>query len=251
MVGVAGQFAAMFLADRWKHLLPHEAWILAIGALPLVVMLGLAAAITSRRHRRRQQEIAERLKTLGFECRLAPSPEESAAFLTPLEPLVPALGLRESGGNLQWLAVQEHSQGQARLLEFQYYTGSGETLEEHRRTVVIWPATRSDLPGARLGQLAGFLAERKREIERRGKETAEPNDRAFAELARKWTLIGDTVAAARFLAPAVRPELVESPEDENWCFGSGWACCSFPHPLDADNLARFLDRARRILTPAP
>lgn len=251
LLGVAGQLAAMAYMHRWKHMLPHEAWILFIGALPAVLMMVLAAIIVRRRDRRRQQRIAERLATQGFQFNLKPSPEDKAAFYAPLAPLQSSLGLDRGAEAFQWFAVQEHSQGQVRLFEYQYFTGSGKTLQEHNRTVLVWPATHTDLPGACLGHHPGVVAIRFDWLQRRVHRKAELQDPRLKQLARKWSLFGNAETAARFFTPAVRAELDRSPRGENWSLGGGWACCAFRGLFDVDNLERFQERARQILTLAP
>ncbi|MGV3724745.1 MAG: hypothetical protein ACO1SX_27930 [Actinomycetota bacterium] len=250
LLGVAGQIAVMFVLHGRKHWLPHEAWILVIGILPFVLMLFLAVAILRRLNRRRQQRMAERLTALGFQVNLNPTPEDKAAFFQALEPLKSPLGLDRGADALKWYAVQGQSQGQLRLFEYQFVTGSGKYTEEHNRTVVLWPGTLTDPPGARLGQLPGFLALRMGWLQRRPNRKTELKAPGFADVARKWSLVGDAGTGARFLTPAVRAELDRSPMGEVWSLGGGWACCGFRHLLDADNLPRFLERAERILTLA-
>jgi hypothetical protein len=248
LLGVAGQLAVMFVLHGWKHRLPHEAWILVIGILPFVFMTFLAAAILRRRNRQRQQRIAERLKPQGFQFNLTPSPEEKAAFYAPLAPLQSALGLDRGAEALQWFAVQDHPQGQVRLFEYQYFTGSGKTMQEHSRTVLVWPATHPDLPGAALGHLPGLVAIRFDWLQRRVHRKAELQDPRFTALARRWSLFGNAETAARFFTPAVRAELDRSPRGENWSLGGGWVCCAVRNLLDAENMERFQERARQILT---
>jgi hypothetical protein len=242
LLGVAGQGVAMVFASAHKHLLPHEAWILPIGVVPFLLMFFVAVAVLRARDRARQRKILARLQVLGFAITPNPSQEQKAAFLAEIAPLQRGLQLYGDANSLRWLAVQDHPAGRTIVFEYQYITGCGKSAQEHNRTVVLGTTTAPT--GILVAVRYGWL-------ERRAVRSAELKVPELHDVARKWSLFGDAGLGSRFLTPTVRSELTRSPQGETWYLGNGWIGCGFRHLLDANNMVRFLERTRSVLSQSP
>ncbi len=72
----------------------------------------------------------------------------------------------------------------------------------------------------------------------------------FADVAVRWSLIGDALTATRFLKPAVRTQLLNSPKQETWCMGAGFVCCRYKGVFDAPQIEQFFAHARATLAAA-
>lgn len=72
----------------------------------------------------------------------------------------------------------------------------------------------------------------------------------FADVAVRWSLIGDVLTATRFLKPAVRTQLQNSPKRETWCMGAGFVCCMYKGVFDAPQIEQFFAHARATLAAA-
>jgi transcriptional regulator of nitric oxide reductase len=72
----------------------------------------------------------------------------------------------------------------------------------------------------------------------------------FADVAVRWSLIGDAATATRFLNPGVRAVLAHSPKQETWCIGAGFVCCMYKGIFDRPQLEQFLAHSRRVLAAA-
>jgi hypothetical protein len=247
-VTVAAFLAVVMLSIhlRWETVL--GAWTIVPALATLIGGLVVAWTVTSRRNRQRVQRVAVWLDRSGFEVMVKPTPAWRTDLAAPLAHLLPSLDLRTGATGIQWFAVQR-SAG-VRLFEHLYVTGSGKTFQEHYHTVVAWPAGHPDLgssglataPWLFLAQYNRFL---RREVKKRELQLPE-----FADVAERWSIIGDAATAARFLQPAVKAQLTNSPKQETWCMGAGWVCCMFKGVVDAPQIEQFLAHSWGILAAA-
>jgi hypothetical protein len=223
-------------------------WTMVPALATLIGIIVTGWIVTSRRNRQRIQRVATRLDADGFQVVAKPTESERTDFAAPLAHLLPSLDLRHGPVGIQWFAVQ--LTGGARLFEHLYITGSGKTTQEHYHTVLAWPASHPDLGSSGFATAPWlFLAQYNRFLRRdvRKRELQLPE---FADVAKRWSLIGDATTATRFLRPAVRSQLDNSPKQETWCMGAGWVCCMFKGVVDIPQLEQFLAHARETLAAA-
>ena len=244
-VAVAGFLAVVMLSIHleWEKVL--GAWTLVPALTILIGGIAVALIVTSRRNRQRIQRVAARLDGDGFEVMVKPADASRTEFAAPLAHLLPSLDLRNGAARIQWLAVQRA--GGVRLFEHLYITGSGKSTVEHYHTVVAWPAEHPDLGSSGLATAPWlFMAQYHRFLRRdvRKRELQLPE---FADVAERWSILGDAATAARFLKPAVRAQLDNSPKQETWCMGAGWVCCMFKGVVDAPQIEQFLAHSRELL----
>jgi len=247
-VAVAGFLAVTMLSIHleWEKVL--GAWTLVPSLTILIGGIAVALIVTSRRNRQRIQRVAAWLDGSGYEVMAQPTEAWRADFAAPLVHLLPSLDLRTGPIGIQWFAVQRTSG--VRLFEHLYITGSGKSTQEHYHTVVAWPAEHPDVGGSGLATAPWlFMAQYNRFLRRdvRKRELQLPE---FADVAERWSILGDAATAARFLKPAVRAQLDNSPKQETWCMGAGWVCCMFKGVVDAPQLEQFLAHSRNILAAA-
>jgi hypothetical protein len=217
----------------------------------LATLIGVIASgliVTSRRNRHRIQRVAARLEGDGFQVASKPTEAERTDFAAPLAHLLPSLDLRHGAVGIQWFAVQRT--GGARLFEHLYMTGSGRSTQEHYHTVIAWPAGHADLRGSGLATAPWLFLTQYNRFIRREVKARELQAPEFADVAKRWSLLGDAATAARFLKPAVRAQLDNSPKQETWCMGAGWVCCMFKGVIDVPQLDPFLAHGREILAAA-
>jgi len=214
----------------------------------LIGGLAVAFIVISRRNRQRIQRVAAWLDGSGYEVTVKPTETGRADFAAPLAHLLPSLDLRTGPIGIQWFAVQRTSG--VRLFEHLYTRGSGKTYQEHFHTVIAWPAGHPELGSSGLATAPWlFMAQYNRFLRRdvRKRELQLPE---FADVAERWSILGDAATAARFLKPAVRAQLANSPKQETWCMGAGWVCCLFKGVVDAPQIEQFLAHSREILAAA-
>jgi hypothetical protein len=248
LVAVAAFLTVVMLSIHFQVEKVLGGWTLVF---PLAILIGIIATgwiVIWRRNRQRIERVAARLEGDGFQVTSKPAETERTDFAAPLAHLLPSLDLRHGAVGIQWFAVQRT--GGARLFEHLYITGSGKSTTEHYHTVIAWPAGHADLRGSDLATAPWlFLAQYNRFLRRdvRKRELQLPE---FADVAKRWSLIGDATTATRFLKPAVRAQLDNSPKHETWCMGAGWVCCMFKGVVDVPQLEPFLTHARGILAAA-
>jgi hypothetical protein len=187
--------------------------------------------------------IADKLHILGFQVRLEPSAEEKAAFFQRIEVFSRAADLRQGAERLCWIATRDTTEGPSFLCEYEFITGSGKSTQEHYRTVVVMPKI---WPGAGIGWPNAFFMWRLGKIPRKLMRRKESTDPAFADLAKDWSIDGDTATGQAFLTPQVRALLATAPRGEIWSAGGDVLCCCYQNPMDAANVAKLLARAEAI-----
>jgi hypothetical protein len=247
-VAVASFLAAVFFSI-------HIGLEKTLGAWTMVPSLGVLAGVivtawivTSRRNRQRIDRVSAHLRDRAFQVTVRPAETERTDFAAPLAHLFPSLDLRYGATGIQWTAVQQT--GGVRLFEHLYMTGSGKTLQEHYHTVIAWPEGHPELGHSGFATAPWFFMAQYNRFMRREVRKRELQDPKFADLAERWSLIGDAGTAVRFLSPRVQVELQRSPKQETWCMGAGFVCCMFKGVLDVPQLEQFLNHARTTLAAA-
>lgn len=223
-------------------------WTMVPALATLIGGIVAGWIVTARRNRERIQRVAARLAGDGFQVVPKPTEAERADFAAPLAHLLPSLDLRQGATGIQWHAVQPA--GGARLFEHLYMTGSGKTTQEHYHTVIAWPAGHPDLGNSGLATAPWLFLAQYNKFLRRDVRKRELQLPEFADVAKRWSLIGDAATAARFLKPTVQMQLGNSPKQETWCMGAGWVCCMFKGVVDVPQLEQFLAHSRGILAAA-
>jgi hypothetical protein len=247
--GAVGAFlTVVFLSIHFHLEKVLGGWTLVPALAALIGVIVIAWIVTARRNRQRIQRIAARLEGDGFQVEAKPTEAERTDFAVSLAHLLPSLDLRHGAVGIQWFAVQRA--GGARLFEHLYMTGSGKTLQEHFHTVLAWPAGHPDLRNSGLATAPWFFLTQYNRFMRREVKPRELQLPEFADVAKRWTLLGDAATAARFLKPAVRAQLDLSPKQETWCMGAGWVCCMFKGVVDVPQLEPFLAHSRETLAAA-
>lgn len=187
------------------------------------------------------------LESQGFLVSLHPQPETKAGFYPSLAGVLASWGADQGPERIQWIALAEPAERRMAVMEYIYFTGSGKTLQEHAFTVLAWPSAHPEFP-ALLAQAPSVMLWRMprwaRGWLRRKEELRLPGLEAFQK---EWEVRGDAATAQRVLTPAVRTVLEHSPRHECWHLGQGWACACHRSTLDATQLRRFLNHARRVL----
>jgi hypothetical protein len=245
---VVAFLTVVMLSIHWRLEDVAGAWTLVPAAATLIGGIALGWIVTARRNRERIQRVTTRLEGDGFQTNAKPAEDERTQFAAPLVHLFPWLDLRHGATGIQWFAVERA--GGMRLFEHRYTTGSGRTLNEHFHTVIAWPAAHRELGQTGLATAPWlFMAQYHRFLRRdvRKRELTSPE---FADVAVRWSLIGDAATAARFLQPAVRTQLQNSPKQETWCMGAGFVCCLYKGVFDVAQLEKFLAHARATLAAA-
>jgi len=240
--------AVLMLSIHWRLEDVAGAWAYAPAAATMIGGILLQCLVTARRNRARIQRVAARLEGVGFQTNAKPAEAERTEFAAPLAHLLPSLDLRQGAIGIQWYAVERA--GGMRLFEHRYTTGSGRTLNEHFHTVIAWPAGHRELGQTGLATAPWlFMAQYHRFLrgDIRKRELTLPE---FADVAVRWSLIGDASTAARFLQPAVRTQLKNSPKQETWCMGAGFVCCMCKSVFNGPQLEQFLAHARSTLAAA-
>jgi hypothetical protein len=224
------------------------AWTFAPAAATMIGGIALGWMVTSRRNRERIQRVARRLEAEGFQFSPKPTEAERTDFAAPLAHLLPSLDLRHGAIGIQWFA--EQSGGKIRVFEHRYTTGSGRTLNEHFHTVIAWPAGHRELGATDLATAPWLFMAQYHRFLRRDVRKRELQSPEFADVAVRWSLIGDVFTATRFLKPAVRTQLQNSPKQETWCMGAGFVCCMYKGVFDAPQIEQFIAHARATLAAA-
>ncbi len=240
LLGLAGMLALMFLLGSHPATKGWGAWIFAIAIWPFLIALALAVYLMRKLHRERRQLIADKLRSLGFQVTLEPGSGEKAAFFQRVEVFKQAADLREGPERLCWIATRDTAEGLSSACEYEFTTGSGKSTQEHYRTVVVLP---KKWPGASIGWPNAFFMWRLGKITRKLMRRKESSDPAFADLAKDWSIDGDTATGQSFLTPQVRALLQTAPRGEIWCAGGDVLCCCYQNPMNAENLAKLLARA--------
>lgn len=241
-------FTVVMLSIHWRLEDVAGAWAFAPAAATLIGGTVLGWIVIARRNRERIQRVTTRLGGDGFQTNAKPAEDERTAFAAPLVHLFPWLDLRHGATGIQWYAVERA--GGMRLFEHMYATGSGRTRNEHFHTVIAWPAGHPELGQTGLATAPWLFMGQYHRLLRGDVRKRELTSPEFAEVAVRWSLIGDASTAAHFLQPAVRTRLKNSPKQETWCMGAGFVCCLYKGVLDAPQLEPFLAHARATLAAA-
>lgn len=245
-LGLAGMLALMFVLGSHPATKGWGAWIFAIAIWPFIIALALAVYLMRKLHRERRQRIVGKLRALGFQVTLEPTPEEKAAFFQRIEAFAKAADLRQGAERLCWIATRDTAEGPRSLCEYEFVTGSGKSTQEHYRTVVVLP---KKWPGASIGWRNAFFMWRLGKIARKLMRRKENTDPAFADLADDWSIDGDTPTGQHFLTPQVRALLPSAPRGEIWSAGGDVLCCCYQNPMNAENVAKLLERAEAAARP--
>jgi len=247
LLGVAAQLGTMFLLS-WSGVSERLGWgILLLGAIPMILALIFGAWMLRRLNRQRVGVVATLLGGMGFRLTVNPGSVEQNEFGAPISHLLPALGLRTGTAGIQWFGIRGQGPTALRLFEHEFVVGSGKSTQVHHNTVVAWPAGHAELGDPTLAMSPWFALARMSWLMRRTMRDQELKDAEFADLAKDWCVWGDAGTGARFLTPAVRTQLQESPRGEAWYVGAGWVCCAFNGTLTAKNLERFLAHTRDLV----
>ncbi|WP_035602723.1 hypothetical protein [Haloferula sp. BvORR071] len=243
LLGLAGMLALMFFLSSHPVTKGLGLWIFAIAVWPFFISLAIAVFLMRKLHRDRRQGIANKLRTLGYQVTLEPTAEEKSAFFQGLEVFKNATDLRNGPGCLCWIATRSTSGGCCYLCEYEFVTGSGKSTQEHYRTLVVLP---KKWPDATVGWPNAFFMWRLGKIARKLMRRQENKDPTFADLAKEWSIDGDTATGQHFLTPEVRAQLTSAPRGEIWCIGGDVLCCCYQNPMDAESIGKLLERARSI-----
>lgn len=211
----------------WKYMLAVTA--------PVALAVAAAFMITNGINRRRIEAIDKELSKRGFNVKRSPEDEQKRAFYTPISYLADWFGWRGGAGGIEWLAASQ----ECGVFEHIYVSGSGKHAQEHLHTVALFP-----LP-AYLSE--GFIAKRVGwgaigRVRSSGHEV----EIGIGDFDRKWDLSGNSDLGKGFLTSGVRNLLADSPVGESWMVGGGYFCAAYKATFDAENLAKFLDRAEKV-----
>lgn len=246
-VVLCGVAAMPVVFSRLEHL---GGWVVLPCVGVFVVAFTLAVWVANLRKRGRCRSIGERLLPMGYEFIDKPSDGLKEQFFAPYVPLAEWMNLKTGSKGIEWMAIfQEGSEGM-RLFEYEFTTGSGKSTQIHIYTVVAWPASGTGLKGAALGNLAGFRAAKMSWWWRRVWKKRSLDLPEYGHALKKWVFTGNAETGRRFLNDAVMRELASSPMGESWFIGGGWVCCLCEDPLDAENVLRFVERARGVFRMA-
>lgn len=235
---------------------PMDSTKLWLFAIPPACALVIGLTIAFSRHRRRMTGLQKELTALGFQAEMKPSQDPKATMSTLwnlIQPLSSSLWIQGGPKNIRWLAVPRddaaaNAEARCWLFEFEYVTGSGKATQVHHRTIALWPANYPGLPATALGREPGFWMGRHGWLQRRASRKASLPPETLGGLGRIWTLQGSTATGERFVTPATRASLQQSPKGECWSLGGGWTACFFKNRLDGPNLRLFYQRARKLLS---
>lgn len=248
LVAVGGFLAVVFLSIHFRLEDVLGVWTMVPALATLIGVVITGWLVTSRRNRERIQRVAARLESDGFQVAAKPSETERTDFAAPLAHLFPWLDLRNGATGIQWCSVQRT--GGARLFEHLYMTGSGKTLQEHYHTVIAWPSGHPTLGDSGLATASWLFLAQYNSFMRRDARKRELQAPEFADVAVRWSLIGDAATATRFLKPGVRAALARSPKQETWCMGAGFVCCMYKGVFDRPQLEQFLTHGHSVLSAA-
>jgi hypothetical protein len=245
LCGVAGQIGLMMSVPAFKTMGAVQAF--ALGSLPFFVALALAYIVTSRLKRGRFMRISATLSPMGFDLEMKPDAERKKAFFAPLEPLAKWMDLRFGADGIEWFGTRTGKQGEVRLFEYEYVTGTGKGTQIHMRTIIAFPADRQVPSGCALGRLDGFRAARMSWWTRRLWAKHSLKDGVLGQLV-GWVFTGNAETGRLFLTAGVRDQLRSAPPGESWYVGGGWVCCVYSDPLGPQDLVKFMDRAWHVLS---
>ena len=227
-------FTVVMFSIHWRVEDVVGNWVFAAPLATLIGGTALGCLVTFRRNRERVQRVTTRLEGDGFQTNAKPTEDERTAFAAPLIHLFPWLDLRHGAVGIQWCAVQRA--GGIRIFEHMYATGAGRTRNEHFHTVIAWPAGHPELGQTGLATAPWLFMGQYHRLLRGDVRKRELTSPEFADVAVRWSLVGDASTAARFLQPAVRTRLKNSPKQETWCMGAGFVCCMSKSGFDAPQL---------------
>jgi hypothetical protein len=243
LLGLAGMLGLMFFLGSHPATKAWGAWILAIAVWPFFIAVALAVYLMKKLHLERRQKIADKLRALGFQINLEPGPEEKAEFFSRIEAFKNSANLPQGAERLCWIATRDTTDGPTSLFEYEFVTGSGKSTQEHYRSVVVLPKKWPGADGATVGWPNAFVMWRLGKIARKLMRRKENKDPVFADLEKDWSIDGDTATGERFLTPEVRAKLAHAPRGEMWCVGGDLLCLCYQNPMNAENMAKLLERA--------
>ncbi len=219
------------------------------GLLPVIGLLLFLAIGLQQVHRadgRRKQAICDALEQQGFSAESPPTAGRARLMFESIAFLAPHLDLRNGADGLRWIAIRRPGHF---FFEHEWALGSGRGRTILTRTVLVFQAETSGLPGALLGDRAWLALHRPSLIgeRRRIKRLSDPIKTGHPAIDRRWISIGSPATAAAFLGDDVRQRLQRAPRGESWIIGHGFVCCSFQGSFDPPMLRRMWEHAEGVL----
>ena len=247
LAGIGGVVAVALLGlEESTYRKMHWSLMALMLCLPMAAAIGIALVMVRRVTRLRCQALADLLRAQGFDVTLQPNARDRAALLERMEPWRRAMDLRIGADGVVWAGFRNVPGGGQELVgEYRFITGSGRSSQEHTRMFALVPDRWPDHGGTPAGWPSAAVVSRPGWLSRRAARAHENRDPAFAALAPRWAIYGDTETARRILTPRFQELLASSPMGETWCLGGAALCGGCFRKLDAPNFAILLDRVRR------
>lgn len=233
-LGIACQLGAMFVLHPYQDQL--QAWILVIAIAPFVLAVIIALIIMARMKRKRIAGIKAALESKGLAVDTEPTDSIRAMLEPHMTSLNFGLDLRNGSAGLQWIAYSP----EVLIFEHEFTTGSGRYTQVHNKTVVAY-AKVQERPwmvaiNRRFGEAKLYKSRFGEDI-----EIGEP------QFDKQWLLYGSEGAVNTFMSLDVRMNLADSPKGEGWYIDSNWVVAYFPYLMNGENVAKFVERAERII----
>ncbi len=216
-------------------------WGAIVIMTPMFAAMALCVYLVGRIKRRRVSRIQADIERDSFVMDPKPDAARKETVFEPVADLQRRLDLRNGSVGISWLALRAREPASMCIFEHSYFTGSGDTTQEHQHTVIVWW-----MPHLTLANLSGFRTHwLQRRILSKDDTVVKLGNEAFDK---QWLILGDEASAQLFFNDRMRSMLADSPRGESWHTGTGWIACAFDGAMDTRKLAAFRARAEEIVT---